>query len=104
AALNANLDPDDPNTRNAIARAVDAWSSLYEAAQTHYKRRITLNRTQTWSKGWGAGVNFVAGSSTFVSLCIPGAGVVPAVIIQGVAIPLQWLAGYRDEFIKHDYN
>jgi hypothetical protein len=89
----------------ALAELVDAYLDLHEAANTFYKRRIGLNRTQTYSKGWGTAVNGVAAAGAVVTAAVPVAGQVAGPVIMASTIPMQWGAGYLDERrVKHHYN
>jgi hypothetical protein len=89
----------------ALGRMVDAFLSLHDAADRQYKRRIGLNRTQTYSKGWGSAVNAVAAAGTVVTVAVPGPGHIAGPAILATCIPLQWGAGYLDEQrVKHWYN
>jgi hypothetical protein len=89
----------------ARGRMVDAFLSLHEAADQQYRRRIGLNRTQTYSKGWGTAVNAVAAAGTVVTVAGGPAGHIAGPAILAACIPLQWGAGYLDEQrVKHWYN
>ncbi len=89
----------------ALGQMVDAFLSLHDAADRQYKRRIGLNRTQTYSKGWGTAVNAVAAVGTVVTVAVPGPGHIAGPAILAACIPLQWGAGYLDEQrVKHWYN
>jgi len=95
--------PDQGN--HALGELVDAYLRLHETANTTYKRRIGLNRTQTYSKGWGTAVNGVAAAGAVVTAAVPVAGQVAGPVILASTIPLQWGAGYLDERrVKHRYN
>jgi hypothetical protein len=98
-ALRADRDADHA----VLHKSVDAFLDLYDLAQDQYKRRIGLNRTQTYSKGWGAVVNGVTSAAGVVSSAVPGIGPVIGLSILGASIPLQWGAGYLDEHTKHLY-
>jgi hypothetical protein len=89
----------------ALGELVDAYLDLHEAANNFYKRRIGLNRTQTYSKGWGTAVNGVAAAGAVVTAAVPVAGQVAGPVIMASTIPMQWGAGYLDERrVKHHYN
>lgn len=89
----------------ALPRLVDAFLALHGVADRQYRRRIGLNRTQTYGKGWGMAVNGVAAIGTVVSTTVPVVGQVAGPAILASTIPLQWGAGYLDERRnKHRYN
>lgn len=89
----------------ALAGVVDAFLSLHEIVDRHYRRRIGLNRTQTYSKGWGMAVNGVGVTGAVVSATVPVVGQIVGPAMIGATIPLQWGAGYLDERRnKHRYN
>lgn len=89
----------------ALAGLVDAFLSLHEIVDRHYRRRIGLNRTQTYSKGWGMAVNGVGVTGAVVSATVPVVGQIVGPAMIGATVPLQWLAGYLDERRnKHRYN
>ena len=91
--------------RQARGKVVDAFLSLHDVADRKYRRRIGLNRTQTYSKGWGMAVNAVGAAGAVVSATVPVVGQVVGPAILGATIPLQWGAGYLDETrTKHWYN
>jgi hypothetical protein len=90
---------------HALGQLVDSFVSLHEAADLQYRRRIGLNRTQTYSKGWGTAVNAVAAAGTVVTATVPVAGQIAGPVILAATIPMQWGAGYLDERrVKHRYN
>ena len=90
---------------HALGELVDAYLRLHDAANTTYKRRIGLNRTQTYSKGWGTAVNGVAAAGAVVTAAVPVAGQIAGPVILASTIPMQWGAGYLDERrVKHRYN
>jgi hypothetical protein len=89
----------------ALGGLVDAFLALHEVADRQYRRRIGLNRTQTYSKGWGMAVNGVAAVGAVVSATVPVVGQIAGPAILASTIPLQWGAGYLDERRnKHRYN
>ena len=89
----------------ATGALVDAFLALHETADREYRRRIGLNRTQTYSKGWGMAVNGVASAGAVVTATVPVAGQIAGPVILASTIPLQWGAGYLDERRnKHRYN
>jgi hypothetical protein len=99
AGAQASSDP------QALGLMVDAFLSLHDVANGQYRRRIGLNRTQTYSKGWGMAVNAVAAVGTVVTAAVPGVGQIAGPTILATCIPLQWGAGYLDERrVKHWYN
>lgn len=81
----------------ATGALVDAFLALHETADREYRRRIGLNRTQTYSKGWGMAVNGVAAAGAVVTATVPVAGQIAGPAILAATIPLQWGAGYLDE-------
>jgi hypothetical protein len=89
----------------ARGHVVDAFLSLHDVADRQYRRRIGLNRTQTYSKGWGMAVNGVGVAGAVVTATVPVVGQILGPAILGATIPLQWGAGYLDETrTKHWYN
>jgi hypothetical protein len=89
----------------AVGPLVDAFFALHDTADRQYRRRIGLNRTQTYSKGWGMAVNGVAAAGAVVTATVPVAGQIAGPTILAATIPLQWGAGYLDERRnKHRYN
>ncbi|AXW64139.1 hypothetical protein CJO94_20625 (plasmid) [Ralstonia solanacearum] len=89
----------------ALGHLVDAFLALHNVADRQYRRRIGLNRTQTYSKGWGMAVNGVAATGAIVTATVPVVGQIAGPAILGATIPLQWGAGYLDERrSKHRYN
>ncbi len=89
----------------AVGRMADAFLSLHEVADQQYRRRIGMNRTQTYSKGWGAVVNAVAAAGTVATVAGGPAGHIAGPVVLAACIPLQWGAGYLDEQrVKHWYN
>lgn len=91
--------------RQARGKVVDAFLSLHDVVDREYRRRIGLNRTQTYSKGWGMAVNAVGAAGAVVSATVPVVGQIAGPAILGATIPLQWGAGYLDETrTKHWYN
>ncbi|MGA3770290.1 hypothetical protein ACI2TP_16900 [Ralstonia nicotianae] len=89
----------------ALGRLADAFLALHNVADRQYRRRIGLNRTQTYSKGWGMAVNGVAATGAVVTATVPVVGQIAGPAIIGATIPLQWGAGYLDERrSKHRYN
>ncbi|WP_208619540.1 hypothetical protein [Xanthomonas populi] len=93
------------NDSPALGRLVEAFLALHGVADRQYRRRIGLNRTQTYSKGWGMAVNGVAAVGTVVSTTVPLVGQVAGPAILASTIPLQWGAGYLDERRnKHRYT
>jgi hypothetical protein len=89
----------------ALDRLVEAFLALHDVADRQYRRRIGLNRTQTYSKGWGMAVNGVAAAGAVVSATVPVVGHVAGLAILAATVPLQWGAGYLDERRnKHRYN
>ncbi|WAH66490.1 hypothetical protein [Xanthomonas hortorum] len=94
-----------PENDQALGRLVDAFLALHEVVDRQYRRRIGLNRTQTYSKGWGMAVNGVAAVGAVVSTTAPLVGQVAGPAILASTIPLQWGAGYLDERRnKHRYT
>ncbi|WP_231654706.1 hypothetical protein [Ralstonia solanacearum] len=94
--------PSDPQ---ALGRLADAFLALHNVADRQYRRRIGLNRTQTYSKGWGMAVNGLAATGAVVTATVPVVGQIAGPAIIGATIPLQWGAGYLDERrSKHRYN
>jgi hypothetical protein len=87
----------------ALGPAVDSFVELHDAAHADYKRRIGLNRTQTYSKGYGGAVNAVAATGGVVSVAVPVVGPPVGLALLGACVPLQWGAGYLDERTKHRY-
>jgi len=83
---------------------VVAFLKLYDAADMQYKRRIGANRSQSYSKAYGAAVNGVAASAALVSVGVPGLGQVVGPVLQAACIPLQAGAGYLDHMTTHHYN
>ncbi len=93
------------NDTNALGAMVDAFLALHDVADREYRRRIGLNRTQTYSKGWGMAVNGVGVAGALVSATVPVVGQIAGPAILAATIPLQWGAGYLDERRnKHRYN
>nr|WP_259422226.1 hypothetical protein [Ralstonia pseudosolanacearum] len=89
----------------ALGRLVDAFLALHNIADRQYRRRIGLNRTQTYSKGWGMAVNGLAAAGAVITATVPVVGQIAGPAIVGATIPLQWGAGYLDERrSKHRYN
>ncbi|MEF9386099.1 hypothetical protein V4890_10785 [Ralstonia solanacearum species complex bacterium KE056] len=89
----------------ALGRLVDAFLALHNVADRQYRRRIGLNRTQTYSKGWGMAVNGLTAAGAVITATVPVAGQIAGPAIIGATIPLQWGAGYLDERrSKHRYN
>lgn len=74
----------------ALGRLVDAFLALHNVADRQYRRRIGLNRTQTYSKGWGMAVNGVAATGAVVTATVPVVGQIAGPAIIGATIPLQW--------------
>ncbi|PMS09007.1 hypothetical protein FNF07_27940 [Trinickia caryophylli] len=88
----------------ALGPLVDSFLALHDVADRQYRRRIGLNRTQTYSKGWGMAVNGVAAVGTVVTAAVPVVGQIVGPAVLGAAVPLQWGAGYLDERRnKHRY-
>jgi hypothetical protein len=87
----------------ALGPAVEAFLELHDAAHLDYKRRIGLNRTQTYSKAYGGAVNAVAAAGGVISVALPIAGPPVGLSLLAASIPLQWGAGYLDEHTKHRY-
>ena len=95
----------EAGAQQATGPLVDAFLALHETADHQYRRRIGLNRTQTYSKGWGMAVNGVAAAGAVVTATVPVAGQIAGPVILASTIPLQWGAGYLDERRnKHRYN
>ena len=95
----------EAGAQQAVGQLVDAFLALHQTAERQYKRRIGLNRTQTYSKGWGMAVNGVAAAGAVVTVTVPVAGQIAGLAILAATIPLQWGAGYLDERRnKHRYN
>jgi hypothetical protein len=92
------------DTNEALRAMVDAYLELHGTVNDAYKSRIGANRSQTYSKGYGAGVNAIAGAGAVLSVALPGAGQVVGPAMQAACVPLQAVAGYLDEFTKHGYN
>jgi len=91
--------------QQARGQVVDAFLSLHDMVDKQYRRRIGLNRTQTYSKGWGMAVNGVGAAGALVTATVPVVGQIVGPAILGATIPLQWGAGYLDETrTKHWYN
>ena len=89
----------------AQGQVVDKFLSLHDLVDREYRRRIGLNRTQTYSKGWGMAVNGVGAAGAVVTATVPVVGQIVGPAILGATIPLQWGAGYLDETrTKHWYN
>lgn len=89
----------------ALGQLVDAFLALHDVADRAYRRRIGLNRTQTYSKGWGMAVNGVAATGAIVTATVPVVGQFVGLAILGSTIAMQWGAGYLDEQrVKHWYN
>ncbi len=108
---------DSGNEKNFLKKCADGSVVLTEkyrsalcdhflaayAAQKEYKDRITLAKSQTWSKGYGMGVNALATSVQAAGLAFPVA--IPASLaVQALCIPLQWAAGYLDLHTAQAYN
>jgi len=94
-----------PVTQAAVGPLTDAFLALHDTADRQYRRRIGLNRTQTYSKGWGMAVNGVAAAGAVVTATVPVAGQIAGPMILAATVPLQWGAGYLDERRnKHRYN
>ena len=91
--------------QQARGRVVDAFLALHDVVDRQYRRRIGLNRTQTYSKGWGMAVNGVGAAGAVITATVPVVGQFVGPAILGATIPLQWGAGYLDETrTKHWYN
>jgi hypothetical protein len=89
----------------ALASLVSAFTTLHELMDRTYRRRIGLNRTQTYSKTWGMAVNGIGVAGALITATVPVAGQIAGPAILGAAIPLQWGAGYLDERRnRHRYN
>ncbi|WP_206956659.1 hypothetical protein [Trinickia acidisoli] len=89
----------------AIGPMIDAFLALHDTADRQYRRRIGLNRTQTYSKGWGMAVNGVGVAGTVVTATVPVVGQIAGPAILAATVPMQWGAGYLDERRnKHRYN
>ncbi|MBW8831259.1 MAG: hypothetical protein JF606_17915 [Burkholderiales bacterium] len=89
----------------ALGQVVDAILALHDVADQAYRRRIGLNRTQTYSKGWGMAVNGVAATGAVVTATVPVVGQIAGPSILAATIAMQWGAGYLDERrVKHWYN
>lgn len=89
----------------ARGQVVDAFLALHDVVDRKYRQRIGLNRTQTYSKGWGMAVNAVGAVGAVVTATVPAVGQFVGPAILGATIPLQWAAGYLDETrTKHWYN
>lgn len=89
----------------AMGPMVDAFLALHDTADRQYRRRIGLNRTQTYSKGWGMAVNGVAAAGAVVTSTVPVVGQIAGPAILAATVPMQWGAGYLDERRnKHRYN
>lgn len=107
AALVAQVAAAGPQEAVAQARGqvVDAFLALQDVVDREYRRRVGLNRTQTYSKGWGMAVNGVGAAGAVVTATVPVVGQFVGPAILGATIPLQWAAGYLDETrTKHWYN
>ncbi|MGF6483121.1 hypothetical protein [Paraburkholderia sp. JPY419] len=90
---------------NALGNLVDAFLDLHDTADHQYRQRIGLNRTQTYSKGWGMAINGVAATGAILTPTVPVVGQIVGPAILASTIPLQWVAGYLDERRnKHRYN
>lgn len=97
------VDGDDHSA--ALAGLVSAFRDLHELIDRSYRRRIGLNRTQTYSKAWGMAVNGIGVSGAVITATVPVAGQIAGPAILGATIPLQWAAGYLDERRnRHRYN
>ena len=95
----------DDGAHQAVGPLADAFLALHDTADRQYRRRIGLNRTQTYSKGWGMAVNGVAAAGAVVTAAVPVAGQIAGPVILAATVPLQWGAGYLDERRnKHRYN
>lgn len=95
----------DEGAQAAVGPLTDAFLALHDTADRQYRRRIGLNRTQTYSKGWGMAVNGVAAAGAVVTATVPVAGQIAGPAILAATVPLQWGAGYLDERRnKHRYN
>jgi len=88
----------------ALGALVDAFMALHVVADRQYRRRIGANRAQTYSKGYGMGVNGLAATGAVVSATVPVVGQVAGPVMLAATVPLQWGAGYLDERTKHQYN
>jgi hypothetical protein len=89
----------DADYRQAIADAALATCD----AQAGYKTRLASSKAQTWSKGYGMGVNAIA---TGAQACgIAFAPAIPASLaLQALCVPLQWGAGYLDMHTAQSYH
>lgn len=95
----------EAGAHEAVGPLTDAFLRLHDTADRKYRRRIGLNRTQTYSKGWGMAVNGVAAAGAVVTATVPVAGQIAGPTILAATVPLQWGAGYLDERRnKHRYN
>ena len=95
----------EAGAHEAVGPLTDAFLKLHDTADRQYRRRIGLNRTQTYSKGWGMAVNGVAAAGAVVTATVPVAGQIAGPTILAATVPLQWGAGYLDERRnKHRYN
>ena len=91
--------------QEAVGPLTDAFLALHDVADRQYRRRIGLNRTQTYSKGWGMAVNGIAAAGAVVTATVPVGGQIAGPTILAATVPLQWGAGYLDERRnKHRYN
>lgn len=105
AGLMAAADSPEVVRQQARGQVVDAFLALHDVVDRQYRRRIGLNRTQTYSKGWGMAVNGVGAAGAVVTATVPVVGQIVGPAILGATIPLQALAGYFDETrTKHWYN
>lgn len=88
-----------PAFRDALcAGAMQTFGAL-DACKTRYG----AVKAQTWSKGYGMGVNAVAGAAQVAGIAFPPA--IPVSLgIQGLCIPLQLGAGYLDLHTGQAYN
>jgi hypothetical protein len=104
AALTAAADSPQ-GLQQARGNVVDAFLALHDVVDREYRRRIGLNRTQTYSKGWGMAVNGVGAAGAVVTATVPVVGQIMGPAILAATIPLQLGAGYLDETrTKHWYN
>jgi hypothetical protein len=92
------------DTQGPMRDMVDAYLSLHDAANDQYKRRIGVNRTQTYGKAYGAAINGVASAGGLVSVAVPGPGTAVGLGIQGACLLLQAGAGYLDKQTEQTYN
>jgi hypothetical protein len=102
-ALQAAVDANPVEIGPALLKEVQDAFDVGCAVQAEYKRRMAAGKAQTWSKGYGMGVNALAGAAqTLVVVAPPLAPI--GLAIQGACVPLQWAAGYLDEHTKHRYH